>query len=279
MADFLSTVFGGGAEKEAADRDRAIAAQYQAQALPALQQGYTTGSQAINQGIGAYTPLANLGAQYSSVAPTLTGALGVGTPDQIAAARGAFKTDPGYDFMKGQMLDALARQRSIGGMGASGNADIDAMTYAGGLADQTYQNWIKNLQSTGQMGISATGTAAGGQAAGYGKLSDLAQQYAQSQTGVYGGVAGADIGASNLQGAGEAAGAKNLLNFGMNLASMALGIPGGGGGGGGGSSLLSSLGSGLSGLGSQAYGTLMGPQWQQSNPGAWGSSYYGPVRG
>src|SRR5215831_18097458 len=152
MAGFFSTLFGGGAEKEAADRDRAIAAQYQAQALPALQQGYDVGKGDITQAIGAYQPLAQLGQTYSSGAPTLMGALGVGTPDQVAAAQSAFKADPGYQFALDQAQQAAMRGAAAGGMTASGNL-LDALQKnAVGYANQDYQNWLKNLQNVGQMG-------------------------------------------------------------------------------------------------------------------------------
>src|SRR5215467_7870263 len=133
MADFFSTLFGGGAEKEAADRDRALAAQYQTDAQKALSTGYATGSQALNSAVGAFTPLADLGKTYSSGAPTLMGALGVGTPDQVAAARDAFQKSPAYDFNMGQMIQAL--QRANPNMTNSGNIMLDAMTQAHGLAD------------------------------------------------------------------------------------------------------------------------------------------------
>jgi hypothetical protein len=223
MAGFFDTLFGGGAEKEAAQKDIAAAQGYQGQALPALQQGYQTGTTALNQGIGAYNPLVQLGAQYSSVAPTLTGALGVGTPDQVAAAQKAFTADPGYKFALDQALQAVQRNASTGGMTTSGNL-LDALQRnAAGYASQDYQNWIKNLQGVGQMGLGATQAGAQGQAAGYGGLADLASQYAQNQANVYGNVEGATIGANNLQAAGEAAGAKNLLGAGLSLATLALG--------------------------------------------------------
>src|SRR6516162_2579923 len=126
MAGFFDTLFSGGAEKEAAQKDILAAQGYQGQALPALQAGYQTGTGALNQAIGAYNPLVNLGAQYSSVAPTLTGALGVGTPDQVAAAQKAFTADPGYKFALDQALQAAQRGFAGGGMTASGNL-LDAL--------------------------------------------------------------------------------------------------------------------------------------------------------
>lgn len=254
MADFFSTLFGGGAQEEAAAKNAQALAQYQTQANTALQQGYTTGSQALNSAVGAYQPLADLGKTYSSGAPTLMGALGVGTPDQIAAAKNSFSTSPGYSFQMDQGLQALARQHAAAGNPDSGNADIDAITYGSGLANQTFQQWLTNLQNTGQMGIGATGTAAAGQAGGYGGLANLATQYGEDQSGVASGVASGTMADNNMVAAGQAAGAKNLLGAGLSLGTLALGgnpFGGslfGGGGGGGGSSLLSSLGSGIKGL-------------------------------
>ena len=241
MASFLDLAFGGGAEKEAAQRDIMAAQGYQGQALPALQQGYQTGTGAINQAIGAYNPLVSLGAQYSSVAPTLTGALGVGTPDQVAAAQKAFTADPGYKFALDQALQAVQRNASTGGMTTSGNL-LDALQKnAVGYASQDYQNWLKNLQNVGGMGLTATQAGAAGQAAGYGGLADLAQNYAQNQTGVYGNVASAMMNANQLQAQGEAQGAKNLLGAGMSLATLGLGgNPFGG-------SMMGGTGSGSSG--------------------------------
>ena len=240
MASFLDTLFGGGAEAEAADKDRAALAQYQGQALPALSSAYSTGTDALNKGVGAWSPLANLGQVYSGGAPTYMAALGIGSPDQVAQAQQTFQNMPGFAAMKSAAADAVARQRAVGGMGASGNADIDAMMAAAGITSQQYQNWVNNLQTAGGMGLNATGTAAGGQASGYGALANLAQNYGQSQANVYGNVASGDVAANNLQAAGEAAGAKNLFGAGMSIAGAALGMPslggmGGGGGGGGGS--------------------------------------------
>jgi hypothetical protein len=253
MAGFLDTLFGGGAEADAANRDRALAQQYQQQAQGALQTGYTTGTGALNQGVGAFTPLANLGATYSSGAPTLMAAQGVGTPDQIAAAKSTFQSSPGFSAMLDNAAQAVARQRAIGGMGASGNADIDALMASSGITGNAYQNFIKNLQTTGQMGIGATSGAATGQAGQYDALANLAKGYGEDVSGVAGNVMSTDVGASNLQAAGEAAGAKNLLGAGLSLATLGLGgNPFGGSltgaSGGGGSSLLSSLGTGLKNL-------------------------------
>jgi hypothetical protein len=98
------------------------------------------------------------------------------------------------------------------------------------------------------MGLGATSAAAQGQAQGYGGLANLANQYAQNQANVYGNVEGATIGANNLQAAGEAAGAKNLLGAGLSLATLGLG------GGFGGTSGLGGILGGL--MGSSSVGNM-----------------------
>jgi hypothetical protein len=237
MVGFLSGLFGGGYEQDAAQKDLAAAQAYQGQALPALQQGYQTGVGALNQGIGAFSPLVGLGAQYSQAAPTYLGAMGVGSPEQVAAAQSAFTSSPGYTYQLGQAQQAAERAAAAGGMTNSGNLINAEQQNAVNLANQNYQQWVNNLQSAGQMGLNATQAGAAGTAAGYGGLANLAAQNASNQANVYGNVEQQTIGANNLAAAGQAAGAKNLLGAGLSLATLAMG--GGLGGG---------LGSGLGGM-------------------------------
>jgi hypothetical protein len=127
----------------------------------------------------------------------------------------------------------------------SGNADIDAIRFGQGTANQEYQNWLANLQKSGAMGLAATQGAAAGQGQGFTNLANLAQQYGMNQSGIAGNVVSGTMDANKLQAAGEAAGAKNLLGAGMSIASLAMGGMGGMGGMG---SLGSALGSGLGSL-------------------------------
>src|SRR6516164_4450643 len=275
MVDFLSGLFGGGYEKEAANKDILAANQYSNVALPALASAYQTGQTNLGQAVGAYNPLVNLGAQYSQVAPTLTGALGIGTPQQVSAAGSAFHNDPGYQFALQQANQAIERGAAGRSMDISGNlADAIAKNTVG-YADQDYQNWVNNLKGVGQMGLGATQAGAAGQATGYTNLANLAQQYGENQANVYGNVEGATIGANNLQAAGQAAGAKNLLGAGLSLATLAM-------------NPLSSLGGGggLGGLfgGSGAMTNLFGnsPSYGGSNilgGGAYGGSSSNPLPG
>jgi hypothetical protein len=244
MASFLSDLFSGGAEKDAAQQDRGAALQYQNQANQALTSAYGTGTTALNQAVGAYTPLANLGKTLTAGAPNYMAALGVGTPQQVTAAQTGFTSTPGYKALMDSALQAVQRQEAAGGMGASGNADIAALLGSTGVTSNAYQQYINNLLQGTTLGANVTGAAAGGQAAGYGSLANLAKGYGEDVSGVAGNVLGTNVGANNLAAAGEAAGAKNLLGAGLSLATLGLGgNPFGGsltGGGGGGSSLFSS---------------------------------------
>ena len=221
MVDFLSGMFGGGYEKEAAQKDILAANQYANTSLPALAAAYQTGQTNLGQAVGAYDPLKQLGAQYSQAAPTYLGALGIGTPQQVSAAGSAFHNDPGYQFALQQAQQAIQRNFAPN-MSISGNLADALQKNAVGYADQDYQNWVKNLQQAGGMGLNATQQAAAGQATGYTNLANLAQEYGQNQANVFGNVEGATIGANNLAAQGQAAGAKNLLGAGLQLATLGM---------------------------------------------------------
>ncbi|QOG23159.1 hypothetical protein [Bradyrhizobium sp. SEMIA] len=261
MAGFFDTLFGGGAEKEAAEKNRALAAQYQTSALDYLKTGYGTGTDALNKGIAAYDPLAALSVKYSAAGDTWLNALGVNGTDAQKQVRSQFTTIPGYELTQQAALDAIDRRRAIGGMYASGNADEDTANWiTKNLYETQYQPWMAGLQSAAGMGGQYTAGAAQGRQVGYSSLADLASQYAQNQTNVANNYMGQNVAANNQQAAGEAAGAKNLLGAGLSIAGAAFGMPGlgsvfGGSGGGGAYSngtynfAGSPLGQGLSKLG------------------------------
>ena len=265
MVDFLSGMFGGGFEKEAANKNILAANQYSNVALPALASAYQTGQTNLGQAVGAYDPLKQLGAQYSQAAPTYLGALGIGTPQQVSAAGSAFSNDPGYQFALQQAQQGAERAAAAGGMTASGNLIDAEQRNAINLQNQQYQNWINNLKGVGQMGIGATQAGAAGQAQGYTNLANLAQQYGENQANVYGNVEGATIGANNLAAQGQAAGAKNLLGAGLQLATLGLTAPTGG------------LSNTLFGKAFGGISDMFGGGGGGSATGYGGSPYYGPA--
>ena len=239
MASFLDTMFGGGAEREAAEKNRALAAQYQTSSLDALKSAYGTSTDYGTKAVGAYDPLVGLATKYGKAGDLYLDALGVNGPEGVARATAGFQTTPGYKLTEAAGLEALDRRRAIGGMYGSGNRSTDIMDYiTKSLYGTQYAPWLANLQGAGAQGGQYATTAAGGQAAGWGNLAGLAERYGGNQTGVFGNFMNTNIAANNQQAAGEAMGAKNLLGAGLNLATAAMGMPGAG-------SMFSGMGSNL----------------------------------
>ena len=225
----FDTLFGGGAQQDAANANAGALSTYQGTALPALATGYNTGVSNLNQAVGAYSPLASLGSQYSQAGNTLLGAEGLGGPAATAAAQAQFTTSPGYAGGIHAGTDAiLRRQLGASGMSQSGNAAEDVGTYTQNQQNQQYNNWLQNLQATAGMGLNATNSAAAGQAGAYGSLANLGYGYGSDQAAVANNMASGTMADNNMVAAGQAAGAKNLLGAGLSLAT--LGLSGGAGG-------------------------------------------------
>jgi hypothetical protein len=226
MAGFFDTLFGGGAEKEAADKNRALYDQYGQLGTGFLNSGMTGSKDALATAKGEFTPLSQM---YNKGASLYGDALGINGAAGTANAQGAFTSSPGYQWQVSQGMDAINRRRAAGGMLNSGNADIDALTYGQGLAKQDYGSWLAGLQGLNSNALTTAGAMSGVDTG----LANLYQTDATNRIGLQGNVTSGDAQANNLQAQGEATGAKNLLGAGLGVASLAMG----GGGG------LSSLGS------------------------------------
>lgn len=242
---FLGTLFGGEAEKEAADRNRNSLTSYWQGGSAALDSGYANSKGYLNEALGAYAPLSDLAKKYTGGTDMYLNSLGLNGQGGNDAATAAFHAGPGYQFTMDQGLDALNRRRAAGGMLNSGNADIDAIKFGTGLADQTYGAWQDRLSGVNNNAISTTGAVAGGQAGTYGALSDLESLNSSNRVGLLGNTTSGMISANNTEAAGKAAGAKNALGAGLSLANLALG----GAGSGFGSALGGAAASGLSSMG------------------------------
>jgi hypothetical protein len=258
---FFGTMFGGEAEKQAADQNRSLYSNYLTQGKARLDSGYSGAKDYLSNALSAYTPLADLASKYSSGTDMYLNALGLNGQSGADSATAAFQKGPGYDFTLNSGLDAINRRRAAGGMLDSGNADQDATKFATGLADQTYGSWLDRLSGVNQNALSATGATAAGQAGAYGSLADLENNAAMNEVGLLGNATSGFASANNTEAQGKAAGAKNLLGAGMSLASLALGGVGGGIGGIGGG-----MGSALGSMGI-TYGS----------PGSRLSNLYGPM--
>lgn len=226
---FLGDLFGGGAEKRAAEANRGLLSDYLGKGTAALDTAYGNSQGYLNNALGAYTPLSDLAGQYRQGTDLYLNALGVNGAAGTQAAQDAFTTGPGYQQGIDAGLDAINRRRAAGGMLDSGNADLDALNFAQNNQNTQYNNWLSNLAGLNQNALSATSGAAQGQAGAYGALSDLSQTDATNRIGLYGNVTSGNVSANNMQAAGEAAGAKNLLGGALSLAQLGLTAGGVGG--------------------------------------------------
>jgi hypothetical protein len=287
MASFFGDLMGGAAKDAATQNTALLTNQYMPAATGALSSAYQTGTNALNQATGYYQPLANLAQNYYGAAPMLANALGLNGPQGGQTALQAFQgANPqfGYGLDLAQQASERAAAAGGGAGTGSGNLIMAEQGNATNLMNQAYQNWINNLQTTGQEGAQLGLNAAGGQAQGQYRLSDLAQNYGSNVSNVYGNVVGGMMNANNQAAQAEQQGASNLLNAGLSIASLGLtpfgtGVLGGGNRGGSGGSysfantpfgqLGSSIGNWFGG----------GSNWAQNNPGAMGSAYYGPQVG
>lgn len=222
MASFLSTLFGGGAEKEAADKNRALLSDYLGKGTAALDTGMAGSTGALGS---ARDTLAGLQAKYGAGTDLYMNALGVNGADAAKAAQSAFTTGPGYQMGVDAGLDAINRRRAAGGMLDSGNADLDALTFAQNGQNQQWNGWLQNLGGL----VAPETNAATGVANTDMNLSNLYQNDATNRIGLYGNYTSGNASANNMQAAGEAAGAKNLLSGGLSLATLGTNLAGGGG--------------------------------------------------
>src|SRR5262245_50617188 len=131
-------------EKAAADQEAAARAAYAAysglaeQGRGALTSNITAGLQPI-QGMLQQGQLGTN--QYLRV-------LGIQAPGDTSAPdmTGLLRSTPGYQFALDQGLESVLRKASQSGSLASGGTNLDLLKFGTGLADQTYQSYLQNLQ-------------------------------------------------------------------------------------------------------------------------------------
>jgi hypothetical protein len=159
--------------------------------------------------------LASLGPNAKGI---LGDAYGLNGPDGAARATAAFQTGPGYSFLRDQGDQAVMRNRSALGGLQSGGTEMDLMKFGTGLADQTYQQWLGNL-NTGidrQMGAQ-------------GNLADLYGQDTGKRIGLASDIGSGTMAANNQAAAGREAGQGSLLDLFSNVAGIAGSFAGMGG--------------------------------------------------
>lgn len=203
-------------------------------AASGLQSGYNAATPLYNTGRTAVTTdYANALAPYTALNKSATtganayGAalgLGGGDPAQIQAQLAA---TPGYQFQLGQGLQSIDRGAASRGLLSSGNTAMAEQQYGQGLANQTYQNYVQNLQpylgqqNTAAAGIAGVNTGLGNTInSSYGNQGNLAfnTQAGIGQAQAAGDIAQANADNSFLSGI-TGLGTKLLGNVGYNPAS------------------------------------------------------------
>jgi hypothetical protein len=266
MANFFDTLFGGGAEREAAERNRAALGQYVQTGNAALDRGLVRSEDAVRTGANsansyltsnyglyddlrntgnaildrgrvdslaalkavgtAYDPVAALAAKYGAGTQLYLDSTGVNGADGNARAQAAFSAGPGYAFTRDQGIEALNRRRAAAGMLNSGNADIDALTYGTALANQTYGSWQDRLAGLINPELTATSTAASGRAGAASNIANVIGQDTAARLGLAQGVTAGQAGVNTARGANDVALGNSLAGLYTGDAGNRVGIAG-----------------------------------------------------
>lgn len=218
----LFDVFTGDSAKDAAAKNAALYQNYGTQSTGILDAALPQETGAINQGIAAYTPLANLGSQYNQAGTMLSNALGLNGTSGNAAATAAFQSAPGYQFALNQGVDQAVRAANATGT-ATGNIINGATQYATNYANQNYNNYLTNLNGLATLGANTTGQAAAGQQSGYNALAGTYGQNASDKIGVAGNVASGTANSNTQAANSEMQASGNFWNGLMSLGGSLLG--------------------------------------------------------
>lgn len=177
--------------------------------------GYIDAGQQQSQGYlteagGIYDDMAAKGLAGLDFLPD---ALGLNGAAGSSAARERFQTGPGYEFAMGQGLDALERRAAARGQLNSGGTSLDTLSFAHGLADQEWDDYIASLTGfdTANRGMYMAG--AGGKAGTLGGLADLSQRGVDQKLNLSSEIVNGMMGANNAAAAGSAQNTSNGLGL------------------------------------------------------------------
>lgn len=125
--------------------------------------GYDALQNAGRQAAANYQPFLASGTAANK---TLADLQGLNGPEAREAALATWRDTPGYQGSLTEGVKALDVSAARRGMLLSGNQDRAVQEYGTKLADQFYQNYLKDLQTQSAGGISAAGGVNAGLAAG-----------------------------------------------------------------------------------------------------------------
>ena len=190
---FLGNLFGGADNAAKAQINSINQGQQQAQG------NINTGNQDLTQNYGAALQpfLQNYGQAQQGVTQ-LGNVLGLNGPAGGQQAQTTLETTPGYQFALQQGKDATAAQAQATGMGGSGNEALALQKQGEGLASQTYNNYVSQLNPF----LGASASAAGGIA---GVNTGLGSGLNQNQNNLANINYGADVSKGNAQASADLA--------------------------------------------------------------------------
>lgn len=212
-------VFTGDAAKRAAADNTARLNAFKKEGMGYFDKGLQGGLASLDAARAAYQPYAD---RFSSGTDLYLDSLGVNGPEGNARAASAFQTNPGYDFMVNQSLDALDRRAASRGLLGSGNTSIDTMKTVTGYANQAYGDWQNRLGGLINPGMAAASGIAGVETGRAGLYGDDARARVNLGQNIVGGVNNQATQAANA----EMQGGANLWGLGLNLASLGTGLLG-----------------------------------------------------
>lgn len=125
--------------------------------------GYNAQINAGNQIEQLYNPFVTGGTNAQNTLNALLGENGT-TAAQQAAAQANWQNTPGYQFALQQGMNAINADAAAKGQAISGNNQQAIQQYGTGLANQTYNNYLQNLENQIGTGVNAAGGVATGMA-------------------------------------------------------------------------------------------------------------------
>ena len=183
-----------------------------------LQAQYALGNQALNTNYAnALSPYTQNYAAASAGQNQLGNALGLNGATGNAAALQGFLNNPGLQYQQQQGANSVLANQARTGQLSSGNTDLALQQQGQNIANQSWGQYVGNLQPY----LGAANSAAGGIA---GVDTGLGNALNANYTGLGSNLAGLDTAVGKAQAGGDMAG----YNAGANLLGAGLGLLGGG---------------------------------------------------
>lgn len=148
------------------------------------QGGYQGENAAAQQAASAFQPFLQNGTAANR---TLADLYGNNGQDAATAAQAGFANTPGYQFARDQGISALDASAAARGNLLSGNQTKAVQDYGTGLANQTYNQYVQNLQNQAGLGANAAGGYGSALVGGANALAQGGQAKANNNNQMYGG--------------------------------------------------------------------------------------------